>query len=133
MRVANRSSQGLASSVLNRKAWQRTGQQTVRITIEESGEVTTLTLEGRVAGPWAAELDRVWAESLPRLQKQKVSMDISNVIYADEDGIRVLRAIYAQARPEMLANTPWTRHLAEQISANPDRLQQEEHGHANND
>jgi anti-anti-sigma regulatory factor len=109
------------------------GQPKVRITIEESGEATRLTLEGRVAGPWAAELDRVWAESLPRLQNQSVSVDISNVIYADDDGIRVLQAIYAQARPEILSNTPWTRHLAEQMAAKPYELPEEEQGDASND
>jgi hypothetical protein len=83
--------------------------------------------EGRVTGPWAEELGRVWLEKSSLLIQGKLSLDISNMSYADADGIRVLRDIYSQARPEVVANTPWTRHLAAQIAANHhDRSVQEQ-------
>jgi anti-anti-sigma regulatory factor len=90
----------------------------LRITIQETELATLLTLEGRVAGPWAAELGRVWAEEAPRLTRRKLAVDISNVIFADADGTRALRDIYSQARPSIVASTPWTKYLAEQMSAN---------------
>jgi hypothetical protein len=93
------------------------GQHTLRITIQETQLATVLTLEGRVAGPWAAELGRVWVDEAPRLTGCKLAIDISNVIFADADGTRVLRDIYSQARPRIVAATPWTKYLAEQISA----------------
>jgi anti-anti-sigma regulatory factor len=102
------------------------GQRTLRITIDESAEATVVTVEGRVAGPWAVELGRVWEETAPRLTEGKIALDISNVIYADDDGMQVLRMIYSQVQPAVLANTPWTRHLAEQITAN-------HHDHSNED
>jgi anti-anti-sigma regulatory factor len=101
----------------------------LRITIDQTEEATVVTLEGRVAGPWAVELGRVWEETAPRLVNEKVSLDISNVIFADADGMQVLRTIYSEVRPQVVANTPWTRHLGEQIAADHhDRSDEEERG-----
>jgi len=94
-------------------------QHTLRITIQETELATRLTLEGRVAGPWAAELGRVWLDEAPRLTRRRLSIDISSVIFADADGTRVLQDIYAQAHPRIVATSPWTRYLAEQITADP--------------
>lgn len=98
------------------------GQHTLRITINQTQAATLLTLEGRVAGPWAAELGRVWQERSSRLAQTKLSIDLSNVTYADADGTRVLREIYSQSQPELLAFTPWTQHLAREIAGERDQL-----------
>jgi ABC-type transporter Mla MlaB component len=92
-------------------------QPTLRITLNQKEEAATLTLEGRVAGPWSIELGRVWIDTAPRLTQKILSIDISNVTFVDADGMKVLRDIYSQAPAEIVANTPWTRHLAVQISA----------------
>ena len=76
-----------------------------------------MRLEGRVAGPWASELDRVWVESAPRLTTKKVIIDIHNVTYADAAGKNVLRTIYAQTHAEFITNTPWAQFLAEEVTA----------------
>jgi len=98
------------------------GRPTLRITIEQTDLATFLTLEGRVAGPWAAELGRVWVEKAPLLAHRKLSIDLCNVIYADEDGIGVLKQIYSQTQAELLAGTPWTKHLARQIAGSAENL-----------
>jgi hypothetical protein len=36
--------------------------------------------------------------------------------YADADGTQALRNIYVQTHAELLAGTPWTRFIAEQIT-----------------
>jgi hypothetical protein len=79
-------------------------------------------LEGRVAGPWAAELGRFWQDKAPQLAAAKLSIDLCNVIYADEDGKAVLKAIYAQTQAELVASTPWTKHLAREIAGDTDNL-----------
>ena len=89
-----------------------------------------LLLEGRVAGPWAEELARVWEEQATQLAQQKLVLDLSNVIFADADGTRVLREIHSQAHPQVIANTPWTRYLAAQIAANPHDRSDQEQGNA---
>jgi len=97
------------------------GQPTLRITINETEDATLLTLEGRVAGPWAAELGRVWEEKASQLAQTKLSIDISNVIFADVDGTRILREIYLHSHPKVVANTLWTKHLAREISGETER------------
>lgn len=89
-----------------------------------------LMLEGRVAGPYAVELGRVWKEQAPQLAQQKLVLDLSNVIFADAEGTRILRAIHSQASPQVIANTPWTRYLAAQIAANPHDRSNQEQGNA---
>jgi len=77
-----------------------------------------MRLEGRIAGPWASELDRVWIETAPRLQSKKLVIDLHNVTYADASGKQVLRDIYAQTHAELVASTPWTQFLVEEVTAN---------------
>lgn len=77
-----------------------------------------MRLEGRVAGPWANELDRVWSETAPTLQSKKLVIDLHNVTYADASGKQVLRDIYAQTHAELVASTPWTQFLVEEVTAN---------------
>jgi anti-anti-sigma factor len=88
----------------------------LRISIEENVEVLEIKLEGRIAGPWAAELDRVWVETAPRLATRKLVLDLSSVTYADPAGAQVLGQIYKQTHADLLAGTLWTQSLAEQIS-----------------
>jgi anti-anti-sigma regulatory factor len=99
------------------------GRHTLRITIAQTNEAAMLlTLEGRVVGPWAAELSRVWAERFPRLSQSKLSIDLSDVTYVDADGTRVLKEIYSQTQPDLVATTPWTQHLAREIAGEKDQL-----------
>lgn len=77
-------------------------------------------LEGRVVGPWAAELDRLWEQTSPSLASRKLSLDLRETTYADASGIRSLRAIYAETKATILSSTPWTRYLAEEIARKND-------------
>lgn len=74
-----------------------------------------MTLEGRVAGPWVAELSRVWVESAPQLGAKTLSIDLQNITYADVTGKQVLREIYAQTHARLIASSPWAQYLAEEI------------------
>ena len=76
-----------------------------------------MRLEGRVAGPWASELDRVWVDTAPRIATRKLIIDLHNVTYADAAGKDVLRAIYAQTHAAFVTNTPWAKFLEEEITA----------------
>lgn len=84
-----------------------------------------MRLEGRVAGPWANELDRVWVETAPRLGSKKLVIDLHNVTYADASGKQVLRDIYAQTHAKLLTSTPWTQFLAEEVTANKSAVVEE--------
>jgi hypothetical protein len=84
----------------------------LRITIHEKESEMELVLEGRLAGPWADELDRVWVETAPRLGSKKLAIDLRNVTYADAGGKRVLRDIFSQSGAELVANSLGIQDLA---------------------
>jgi hypothetical protein len=92
----------------------------LRITVEENAEAMVFKLEGRIVGPWAAELDRLWAQTSPSLAARKLSLDLRETTYADAGGIRVLRAIYSQTAAVILTSTPWTQYLADEVTRKTD-------------
>jgi anti-anti-sigma regulatory factor len=98
------------------------GQRTLRITIQQFEDATVLTLEGRVTGPWAEELGRVWTERAPQLAHGSLLIDLSNVTFADAEGKRVLREIYSETQPRVVAGTPWTQYLAREIAGENNQL-----------
>ena len=107
-------------------AWLRQGRHTLKISIEERKQDTQIKLEGRVAGPWTAELNRVWVESAPRLAGKGLVLDLRGVTYADAGATQLLRQIYQQTHAELIAGTVWTRSLAEEIKRNESQANSEE-------
>ncbi|HEY1806349.1 MAG TPA: STAS domain-containing protein [Terracidiphilus sp.] len=97
-------------------AWRRTGQPVLRISFEENAEAAVIKLEGRVAGPWATELGRLWEEKAQAIAKKKLVLDLRGTTYADASGIKVLRAIYSQTEASILTDTPWTEYLADEVT-----------------
>lgn len=106
-------------------------QVTLRISIFEYEKSMGITLEGRVAGPWTAELSRVWVETAPQLRSRKLIIDLRNVTYADSAGIDALKNIYAQTHAKLLAASPWTEYLAREISKSRSQEVNEEVENAN--
>jgi hypothetical protein len=91
----------------------------LRISITETAETAAILLEGRVAGPWADELQRTWADLAPAVGKRTVKIDLRNTTYADAKGIRVLQEIYqgaSQTAAELITGSPWTKYLAEEVT-----------------
>jgi len=91
------------------------GQSTLRISTEQDDTQMVIRLDGRLAGPWASELFRVWKESASQLGQRKAAVDLRNVTYVDEQGKTVLRDIYQQSHAELITSTPWSRYLAEEV------------------
>jgi hypothetical protein len=92
----------------------------LRISTSEDEKAVAIKLDGRVAGPWVDELVGAWKAIAPRLAKRKLLLDLRGVTFADEQGKRVLREIYAESRAEILARTAWSEYLAEEIRSNSD-------------
>jgi len=87
----------------------------LRITVQENVAELVIKLEGRLAGPWAAELDRLWTDIKPTLATRRLVLDIRDTTFADAGGIRVLRSIDAQTQAAILTGTPWTEYLADEV------------------
>jgi anti-anti-sigma factor len=88
----------------------------LRITVQENEAEMVIKLEGRITGPWAAELDRLWSETGRTLAARKLVLDLRDTTFADAGGIRVLRSIHSQTKAEILTGTPWTQYLADEVT-----------------
>ena len=78
--------------------------------------MVTVTLEGRIAGPWVMELDRTWRKLAAFLDSRAVEIDLRGVTSVDARGKRLLAEIHEQSGNRFLADTPMTKHLAEEIT-----------------
>jgi len=93
-------------------------QHTLRITFQDDEKAMTIRLEGRVVGPWAEELGRVWLEAAPRLGTRKLVIDLRDVTYADSGGKSALKNIFSATSAEFVASTPWSQYIAGQVRGN---------------
>ena len=86
----------------------------LRITIHETSKRQTIQLEGKIVGPWVAELSRVWRSLAPALGSRELLLDLRGVAFIDADGRQLLREIYQQASVHFLADSPLTRYYVEE-------------------
>ena len=84
----------------------------LRISIQNNPDTAILKLEGKVVGPWAKELNRVWSDFEPSLGMKKLCLDICGVTLVDKSGSRTLQKIFRCRGAEILADTPLTRYFA---------------------
>ena len=72
-----------------------------------------LKLEGRIVGPWAAELDRTW-HSLGPLSGRDLSVDLCGVSYVDHDGRGILADIYRTTHAQFQTESPLMEYFAQE-------------------
>jgi ABC-type transporter Mla MlaB component len=84
----------------------------LRISIQNDLETATLKLEGKVIGPWARELNRVWADFQPSIGMKKLCLDLCGVTLVDKAGTRTLQKIFRLTDAKILADTPLARYVA---------------------
>jgi anti-anti-sigma regulatory factor len=84
----------------------------LKISIQSDADAATLKLEGKVVGPWAKELNRVWSDFRPSLGMKKLCLDLNGVTFVDETGTRTLQKIFRRTGAEILADTPLARYFA---------------------
>jgi hypothetical protein len=89
----------------------------LRITIDDEANPVRLKLEGRIVGPWVAELDRAWLSLRPSLGERKLSVDLCDVSYIDREGRRVLAEMYRQTQAQFETDTPLAEYFAEEARA----------------
>lgn len=73
-----------------------------------------MKLEGRMVGPWVEECKRAWLALESSLSARKFALDLCGVTFVDESGVQLLREIYSATHADMIANSPLTKHFAEQ-------------------
>jgi hypothetical protein len=83
------------------------------IRVHERESSIEVILEGRLAGPWMAELSKAWRDIAPRLGSKTLTMNLRNLTYSNEDGKQLLRKIVAQTSADILTSDPPMRHFAQ--------------------
>ena len=68
----------------------------LRITPKEQDSKLTLSLEGKLAGPWVAELAKAWSEWQGRAQPGDTVIDLRMVCFVDEAGRELLAELHAE-------------------------------------
>ena len=63
----------------------------LRIDTIETDDAALLRLEGRVIGPWVAEVRRSCDQALAR--RGRLTLDLASVSYVDADGVALLREL----------------------------------------
>ena len=86
----------------------------MKISMEDDATVATLKIEGKVVGPWAAELGERWRDLLASSKRALVQLDIRGVTFIDQQGTRILQDIVRETEARVLADSPLTQHFANQ-------------------
>jgi outer membrane protein TolC len=68
----------------------------LRITPKEQGPKLTLALEGKLAGPWVAELAQAWSEAQTTTAAKDTTIDLRLVWFIDEPGQALLTELHAE-------------------------------------
>ena len=87
----------------------------LRITAHDNPRGLTLRLEGRLEGPWAAELEKCWRSTLASLCKPKLRVDLTGVTFIDAAGKARLAAMHRKGA-EFIASDCLTKAVVEEIS-----------------
>ena len=75
-----------------------------------------LRLEGRIAGAWAAELELACEKVL--LSRQPLSLDLSEVSFADRQGLQLIAGLIARGIT-LTACSPFLREQLKNVSQPP--------------
>ena len=68
----------------------------LRITPKEQDAKLTLSLEGKLAGPWVTELAKAWSEWQGRVQPRDAVIDLRLVSFVDEAGRELLVQLHGE-------------------------------------
>ena len=98
----------------------------LRISIQNDADAATLKLEGKVIGPWARELNRVWSDLQPTLASKKLSLDLCGLTLVDKCGTRTLQKIFRRTDARLLADTPLAGYFAAQALRRMPRKEKKE-------
>ena len=89
----------------------------LKISIKEDLPLATLTVEGKLVGPWALELGRTWRGLWASVRRMPLRLDIRGVTFADEKGNDILGEIVRETGAEILSDSPLTQYFANQATS----------------
>lgn len=87
----------------------------LRITVRTEPAGATLLLEGRLAGPLVAEVERCWQAACERHRGKPLAVDLQAVTYIDAEGKAWLKRAYERGA-DLVAAGCLTRAYVEDIT-----------------
>jgi hypothetical protein len=85
----------------------------LKITVHEDQRTHTIKLEGKIGGPWVEELERTWTALAPLLGSKRLQLDLRGVVFANDNGWKLLREIYQKTHAGFLTDSPLTKYFAD--------------------
>jgi hypothetical protein len=96
----------------------------LRITIDTTGGVTTLKLEGRLVGPWVHELEQIWEAALTDPACRSIVVDLCGVIFIDARARELLRRVFCRGA-RFKTSGLFVKSIMEEIKEECEREHQE--------
>ncbi len=84
----------------------------LKITILDSAAELRFRLEGRLSGPWVAELRQCWLTAASTTQGRATILDLAEVDFVDNDG-QCLMSQMQRSGVQLLAATPLIKALVD--------------------
>jgi len=91
----------------------------MRITIHEQAESLIFHVEGKLVGPWVAELDHCWQQALSSKPFSAIRVDLSEVTHIDAGGKELLATMHDQGAELIAACCLMKAVVAEVTQASP--------------
>ena len=95
----------------------------LRIGVAKGATGWTVTLEGKLAGPWVDELESTWNATGHEWQGQAVVLDLSGVTYVDCQGKKLLCWLYEEG-VNLQAHDVLNKALIQEIQAKHSRARE---------
>jgi anti-anti-sigma regulatory factor len=92
----------------------------LRTMIAESAFQQTWTLQGRLCGPWAADLQRLWQERCNARAGRECVVNLEGVYCVDEAGEEVLRSMAGEGA-HLVASRAYMKYILEGLLALEER------------
>jgi len=90
----------------------------LKTTLHDSSEELRRKLEGKLAGPWVAELQQCWRTAASTTHDRKTVVDLGDVDFVDPEGQSLLAEMHRQG-VRLVAVTPLIQALVQEISGQP--------------
>lgn len=84
----------------------------------QQGDQLLIRVEGRLAGPWVAELEQSWNQAAATRGSSAIEVELAGVSYIDEAGKQLLRRM-AQAGTRLSAAGCLARAVVEEVEGKP--------------
>jgi hypothetical protein len=85
----------------------------LKLTNTDQNQTVTLKLEGKLAGPWVQEVNRVWDDTA-RTRRGGYVIDLRSVTFIDNPG-RALLATMSRHGAQLIATDCLTRNIVDEI------------------